>query len=71
MATLKCPTCGESFQATNEIHMPFCSRRCQQVDTQRWLNEEQGLPVEDLDNENQEYSLEMDLDAPRFDVDRN
>jgi endogenous inhibitor of DNA gyrase (YacG/DUF329 family) len=29
--------------------MPFCSRRCQQIDLGRWFNEEIGLPVEDID----------------------
>lgn len=26
--------------------MPFCSRRCKDIDANRWLNEEYGLPWE-------------------------
>jgi endogenous inhibitor of DNA gyrase (YacG/DUF329 family) len=26
--------------------MPFCSRRCRQIDLRRWLNEEQSVPIE-------------------------
>ncbi len=26
--------------------MPFCSRRCQQIDLGMWLNESYGLPHE-------------------------
>jgi endogenous inhibitor of DNA gyrase (YacG/DUF329 family) len=30
----KCPICGRSAQAA---YRPFCSRRCADVDLQRWL----------------------------------
>ena len=31
--------------------MPFCSRRCQQIDFGRWMNEAYGIPVEPEDEE--------------------
>lgn len=34
--------------------MPFCSERCRMIDLGRWLNEEQGLPVEPEDVEEAE-----------------
>jgi endogenous inhibitor of DNA gyrase (YacG/DUF329 family) len=41
--------------------MPFCSTRCKQIDTKRWLNEEYGLPYEpeytqtEIEKESQEF----------------
>lgn len=29
--------------------MPFCGRRCQQIDLGRWLNEDYGVPLEPED----------------------
>jgi len=26
--------------------MPFCGRRCHQIDLGRWLNEEYGMPAD-------------------------
>ena len=46
MANLKCPTCGNSFDAARSEAMPFCGERCRMVDLGRWLNEDYGLPVE-------------------------
>jgi endogenous inhibitor of DNA gyrase (YacG/DUF329 family) len=31
--------------------MPFCSERCRLIDLGRWLDEEQGLPIEPEDRE--------------------
>lgn len=33
--------------------MPFCGDRCRLVDLGRWLNEEQGLPIEPEDQEHE------------------
>jgi endogenous inhibitor of DNA gyrase (YacG/DUF329 family) len=44
-----CPTCGKRFSPEQSPVMPFCSRRCQQIDLGRWFNEEIGLPVEGSD----------------------
>lgn len=42
--------------------MPFCSRRCKDIDCGRWLNEEYGLPWESEE--------ERPEGAERFDNDR-
>ncbi len=44
--THTCSYCGQSFQRSESKHMPFCSRRCQQIDLGMWLNESYGLPHE-------------------------
>jgi endogenous inhibitor of DNA gyrase (YacG/DUF329 family) len=42
MSAAKCPICGKP--ATPE-HRPFCSRRCADVDLQRWLSDRYVLPA--------------------------
>jgi len=44
MTTLRCPTCGVAFDASQSGTRPFCSKRCQQIDLGRWLGEQIGLP---------------------------
>jgi uncharacterized protein len=51
MTLVLCPTCGLPFESTETPAMPFCSERCRLIDLGRWLNEEQGLPVEPGDDE--------------------
>ena len=53
MPILRCPTCGRVFDTAQATAMPFCSDRCRLVDLGRWLNEEQGLPIEPEDQENE------------------
>ena len=56
MTQSKCPTCGKP---TDPAYRPFCSRRCGDVDLQRWLTggyaipaeEDEGLPDEDSDED--------------------
>jgi endogenous inhibitor of DNA gyrase (YacG/DUF329 family) len=43
-----CPVCGRP--ATPEAH-PFCSRRCADVDLNRWLSDAYAIPAEDGDVE--------------------
>lgn len=44
---ISCPICRRPFDPEGEAAvMPFCSRRCQEVDLGRWLDESYGLPVE-------------------------
>jgi uncharacterized protein len=45
MTTLRCPTCGASFEAERSPSPPFCSVRCQQIDLGRWLKEEHAVPA--------------------------
>ena len=37
----KCPQCGKP---TNPTFRPFCSKRCQQLDLGKWLNESYVIP---------------------------
>jgi endogenous inhibitor of DNA gyrase (YacG/DUF329 family) len=37
----KCPICGKP---ADEKHFPFCSKRCAQVDLNRWLSGAYALP---------------------------
>lgn len=67
MAEVKCPTCGNRFESDSSKSMPFCSKRCQQIDMNRWLNEENRLPVEDIAGDIagdiDEYENGFDLDS--------
>jgi endogenous inhibitor of DNA gyrase (YacG/DUF329 family) len=51
MTVFRCPTCGEPFDQEATCAMPFCSERCRLLDLGRWLDEQQGLPVEPEDCE--------------------
>ena len=42
MTTPACPTCGKP---TADAFRPFCSRRCADVDLQRWLVGAYAIPV--------------------------
>lgn len=53
---MRCPTCGKQLRESNRATLPFCSPRCRQVDLNRWLSEEQRLPVGGLDEETPEES---------------
>jgi endogenous inhibitor of DNA gyrase (YacG/DUF329 family) len=45
MSQRKCPTCGRPAEPE---HRPFCSRRCADLDLQRWLSGRYAIPaVED------------------------
>jgi endogenous inhibitor of DNA gyrase (YacG/DUF329 family) len=46
MSLLRCPVCGELFEADETTAMPFCGARCRRIDLQRWLGEQYGLPYE-------------------------
>ena len=43
----KCPICGK---ATDSSYRPFCSKRCADVDLQRWLSGGYAIPA--VENEN-------------------
>lgn len=43
---LKCSGCGKEFLRSETKNMPFCSRRCQQIDLGMWLTEGYGFPYE-------------------------
>ena len=42
-----CPTCGKPVVAA---YRPFCSRRCADVDLQRWLTGAYAIPAAEADD---------------------
>jgi len=42
MSQLKCPICG---RPTEQAFRPFCSKRCADVDLQRWLSGRYAVPA--------------------------
>jgi hypothetical protein len=46
MVQLRCPVCEKRFDSEQTEAMPFCSRRCKQIDLGRWLEEQYALPCE-------------------------
>ena len=48
MADKMCPTCGKPAV---EAFKPFCSRRCADVDLNRWLSGVYAIPVKDADED--------------------
>ena len=44
MTQARCPICGKPFEAA---YRPFCSRRCADVDLQRWLKGSYAVPAEE------------------------
>jgi endogenous inhibitor of DNA gyrase (YacG/DUF329 family) len=55
MAEIRCSICGEPFDPQTSASMPFCGRRCREIDTARWLGERYTLPI---------YRLEEDGESP-------
>jgi endogenous inhibitor of DNA gyrase (YacG/DUF329 family) len=47
----KCPICSKP--GVSEFR-PFCSARCKQVDLNRWLSESYRVPVQSVDEEEDE-----------------
>ena len=45
----KCPICGRP--ATEKKFRPFCSRRCADIDLNRWLTGAYAIPAEAVDEE--------------------
>jgi endogenous inhibitor of DNA gyrase (YacG/DUF329 family) len=45
--THKCPICHKLF--AGDAYLPFCSKRCADVDLGRWFNGSYAVASEDLD----------------------
>ena len=58
----KCPICGKP---TVEEFKPFCSRRCADVDLNRWLSGSYVIPARD------DEPVDDDKDIPGADEDDN
>lgn len=48
MSAPKCPICGKPPAAD---YRPFCSKRCADVDLQRWFSGAYAVPAEEGDGE--------------------
>lgn len=57
MASMRCATCGQTFDPQLSKAMPFCSSRCRQIDLNRWLNEEISVPVDDPTDDGERRDL--------------
>lgn len=55
MSAPKCPICRKPAEVD---YRPFCSRRCADVDLQRWLVGAYAVPAEDSDGVPTEDSQE-------------
>lgn len=55
MIAAKCPICGKPGKP---IYRPFCSKRCADVDLQRWLSGAYGIPGEDDHGPDENHSAE-------------
>ena len=53
MSERKCPICG---RPTEPRFRPFCSRRCADLDLQRWLTGRYAIPA--VDDESEEDGTE-------------
>ena len=47
MAAVKCANCGKLFEEAK--YKPFCSKRCADVDLNRWMQGSYVLPGNSLD----------------------
>lgn len=59
----KCPICGKP---SVEAYKPFCSKRCADVDLNRWLTGSYVIPAKD-----DEPAGENDNSIPDYDEDDN
>ena len=58
-----CPTCGDPVDQDSPLAiMPFCSRRCQQIDLGRWLDEKFSLPLEGEEDVEERFDREDGVD---------
>ena len=46
-----CPTCGKPVSAE---FRPFCSRRCADVDLQRWFAAAYAIPAQEAEDDNRD-----------------
>jgi hypothetical protein len=54
-----CPICGK---ATEQAFKPFCSKRCADIDLNRWLSGVYAVPVKEDDDEDGERPADSDAD---------
>jgi len=57
----KCPICGKPVE---QGFRPFCSARCKQVDLNRWFTESYRVPVQSVDEEEEETARPVRPEEP-------
>ena len=55
---MRCPTCEKHFESTQSTALPFCSRRCREIDLGRWLSEEYAVPANRVTKDDPEAAEE-------------
>jgi uncharacterized protein len=55
----KCPICGK---AAEQAFKPFCSKRCADIDLNRWLSGVYAVPVTEDEDEDGERPADADAD---------
>ena len=58
----KCPICG---RRTDAAFAPFCSKRCSDIDLNRWLSGVYAVPVTENDDEDGERVQDEGADNDR------
>jgi uncharacterized protein len=53
----RCPICGN---AMDQAFKPFCSKRCADIDLNRWLSGVYAVPVQEDEDQNGERPAEGD-----------
>jgi len=56
-----CPICGKPV---DEAFKPFCSKRCADIDLNRWLKGVYAVPVKDDEDEDGERPLDSEAGEP-------
>ena len=46
MKTIRCPICERQFDPASSDAMPFCSKRCKQIDLGAWASDSYKIPVQ-------------------------
>ena len=55
----RCPICGK---ATDQAVKPFCSKRCADIDLNRWLSGVYAVPAKEDEDEDGERPRDSDAD---------
>jgi uncharacterized protein len=53
----RCPICNKP---TDKAYRPFCSKRCADVDLQRWFSGSYAIPVQETDRGLEDGGLDQD-----------
>lgn len=61
----KCSYCSQDFEVANKQYLPFCSRRCKEIDLSNWLTESYGLPFEGDSEEEDRLKKEFYIDTDK------